>query len=204
MKGVCALIIIPAAMYIIFRGAFHQCLNDRIYSTILMILNCWTLLGILICTFMLAPEHQRDHKKLWLVFFVPTIGWYLCTPLYCSIKTSMDKNEIYFGSKNQPAKSEEPVVFVQKQHDSLPIFYARYPIKAGDAFTAKNLKVQTAEAVNFDGTVIANSESFFGEKGNANSILSHKAKRSINAGEAIKNSNVEPPFEDRFVLHRKD
>lgn len=218
-KAVCAFIAIPFAMYFIFPGAAHLCLNDKNFSFVLMVLNSWTVLGVLICTFILAPEHQKNHKQLWLVFFVPTIGLYLTAPLYCSLKFSIDRafssvtsqlanTPKYYMlddgtvAKTDPAAQERSDTKTEVR--SAPaIFYARYPIKAGESFNAKNLKVLSAEAEEAENSVIANQENYFGESGSVNSMLLRKAKRALKAGQTIKNSDIEPPYESRFVLHRK-
>ncbi len=219
-KAVSAFIAVPVAMYFIFPGAAHLCLNDQLFSLMLMVLNSWTVLGVLVCTFMLAPEYKRNHKQLWLVFFVPTIGLYLTAPLYCSVKYSIDRafssvtsqlanTPKYYMlddgtvAKTDPAAKERSDTKTEMRSGPA-IFYARYPIKAGVFFTIANVKVLPSEVDNVDGSVIANSESFFGEKGNLNSILSHKSKKPIEAGQAIKNSDIEPPFESRFVLRKKN
>lgn len=213
MKGVLSLILIPAAMYFVFRGAFHHCFNDKIYSIVLMILNAWTLIGILICTFLLAPRHQKAHKKLWLIFFVPTIGWYLLAPAFCVLKSSIDSA---MDLQNQPNTAGDYFDTVMPRKSGMnisttssaspleisphTIFYARYPLSPGTQFTIANVKVLTAEVKEVEGSILANSETYFGKEGSHNSILTHKAKNAIAAGTPIKNSDVDPPFESRLVL----
>lgn len=209
MKGVLSLILIPAAMYFVFRGAFHHCFNDKIYSIVLMILNAWTLIGILICTFLLAPRHQKAHKKLWLIFFVPTIGWYLLAPAFCVLKSSIDSQMQpglagdYFESNI--SRQSNLNISTSNSASKLEIsphtiFYARYPLSPGTQFTIANVKVLTAEVKEVEGSILANTETYFGEEGSPNSILAHKAKKAIAAGTPIKNSDVDPPFESRLVL----
>lgn len=207
-KAVSAFIAVPVAMYLIFPGAARLCLNDQLFSIMLMVLNSWTVLGVLVCTFMLAPEFKKNHKQLWLVFFVPTIGWYLIAPLYCSLKFSI--NRAYSSVILQTDESRPKIFMNEEKSDTKTkalsgpaIFYARYPIKAGESFNAKNLKVLSAEAEEVENSVIANLENYFGESGSVNSMLLRKAKRALKAGQTIKNSDIEPPYESRFVLHRK-
>lgn len=209
MKGVCALIMIPAGMYIVFRGAFHYCLNNQIYSIILMILNAWTLIGILICTFLLAPEHQTNHKRLWLVFFVPTIGWYLCAPLFFTINVAVARafSSVYTPLEDGSVVLTNPPENTNSDHQKInsklgpAIFYARYPLSAGTKFTIANVKVLSAEVKEAEDSILANSETYFGEDGSPSSILSHKAKHAIAAGAPIKNSDVEPAYSDEFILN---
>ena len=214
-KAVCALIAIPIAMYIIFPGAMHLCLQDKSYSIWLNIFNAWTVMGILICMFMLAPEHKKDHKKLWLVFFVPTVVFYLASPVFCAFKAAVAQESNskfypagdYFGS-NMPLVFQSQTNSTDAKSSSMkssatPIFYARYPIKAGESLNAKNLKVLSAEAEEIDNSVIANFENYFGASGSPNSMLLRKAKRALKAGQTIKNSDIEPPYDSRFVLHQK-
>ncbi len=229
-KAVCAFIAIPVAMYIIFPGAARLCLNDKLFSLLLMVLNSWTVLGVLICTFMLAPEYRKNHKQLWLVFFVPTIGLYLTAPLYCSLKFSIDrayssvKTQLEIASpkyymldngtvvKTDPTVQEDislsakPSAKPSPFKKNLPapaIFYARYPIQAGNAFSISNVKVLPAVDGASNEGILANSESFFGENGSIKSILAHKAKKMIEAGKIIKNSDIEPPYDENFVLPLK-
>lgn len=208
-KAVSAYIAVPVAMYFIFPGAARLCVNDQLFSILLITLNSWTLLGVLVCTFMLAPEYKRNHKQLWLVFFAPTIGLYLIAPLYCPIKISIDRAYSSVTSQmneNRPAIQPDSMERSDTKTEMLSgpaIFYARYPIKAGESFNAKNLKVLSAEAEEVENSVIANLENYFGENGSPNSMLLRKAKRALKAGQTIKNSDIEPPYESRFVLHQK-
>jgi hypothetical protein len=214
-KGVCAVIAVALVMSIIFPSAIQKCLKDDSYSLWLNIFNGWTIIGVLICSFMLAPEHRKNHKQLWLVFFVPTVVFYLASPVFCAFKAAVAQES---NSKFYPAgdyfEPNMPLVLQRQtnsndaksssmQSSATPIFYARYPIKAGDSFNAKNLKVLSAEAEEIDNSVIANLENYFGENGSPNSMLLRKAKRALKAGQTIKNSDIEPPYESRFVLHQK-
>lgn len=213
-KAVCAVIAVALVMSIIFQGAIQKCLKDDSYSVWLNIFNGWTIIGVLICSFMLSPENRKNHKQLWLVFFVPTVIFYLTSPIFFTLKASVDQANLksypagnYFGSSTpsftQEQTNSNDAKSSSMQSSATPIFYARYPIKAGDSFNAKNLKVLSAEAEEIDNSVIANLENYFGENGSPNSMLLRKAKRALKAGQTIKNSDIEPPYESRFVLHQK-
>lgn len=64
-----------------------------------------------------------------------------------------------------------------------------------------NVYAAGANAKVENGRILANSQTYSGADDGHDSILRRKAIRTIEKDRPIKNSDIEPPYSDEFILH---
>ncbi len=180
---------------ITYRDSITTLFHTDVFANALVISALWNVTGMTLCLYIQAPKIAFEVQKIliFVLFFAPTAS-------LLSIGPILNGNE----NPNFPKISEmfyQPPV--KSEFDSLHIFYARDSIEPGEPITAQNTIVLAGYRSDLDGAVKANGENHFGNLTDANSILHRKAKRSIDMGAPIRNSEIDPPFSDQFVFHQK-
>lgn len=178
-----------------YRDSLVSLFNTDSFAIALLLSALWNLIGMTFCLYFQSKKIAFEVQKIFtfVLFFAPTSSLLLIGPV-------LNGNEI----PNLPKVSE---MFYQppekSEFDSLHIFYARDSIEPGEPITAKNTIVLAGYRADLDGAIKASEENHFSKPENSNSMLHRKAKRPIEGGSPIKNSEIDPPFSDQFVFHQK-
>lgn len=101
--------------------------------------------------------------------------------------------------KTDPNAPYKPYFFTAA--NATPILFARCKITAGEPLVMSNVYAAGANAKVESGRILANSQTYSGADDGHDSILRRKATRTIEKDRPIKNSDIEPPYSDEFILH---
>lgn len=178
-----------------YRDSTFSHFTSDTLANALVLSALWNLIGMTFCLYFKTSKIALEMQKvlIFALFFAPTCSLLLIGPVLTNGAVPM-MPKISEMFDQPPEKSE---------FDSLHIFYARDSIEPGEPITAKNTIVLAGFRSDLDGAVKANGENHFSAPDNANSMLHRKAKRPIEGGSPIKNSEIDPPYSDQFVFHQK-
>jgi hypothetical protein len=211
-KALAAILLFQFLVLILFRDSVQYSLKDPGFLPWLIGANLWALGGLAACALPMERDSSYSRMQFWVLFMAPLTGVFVGA--YCieflnkaqhNITSSQSFSNGYFvdvqGELHKIDRNTPYIPRYRTAQRATPVFFARHEIPAGTALTVKNVYAAGAILNEEEGRIMANEKNYFGEKGSPDSIILRKTKRKLRAHESIKNSDVEPPYSEEFVLH---
>lgn len=210
-KIIVLVILLQILVLLFFRDAIYYSLKDPFFLPWLVGANIWAIAGLAACS--IPTEEKPDYSRMqfWVVFVAPLTGVFVGS--YCI--EYLNKAQTHTG----PSTSFSNQYFMDVRGDlhkidrtssykpqyitaarAIPVFFARHDIAAGATISFKDVYAAGANENEEDGRILANLQTYVEADKSIYSILARKAKHMISKDASIKNSDIEPPYTDEFVL----
>ncbi|MDX2107710.1 MAG: hypothetical protein SFY67_15015 [Candidatus Melainabacteria bacterium] len=209
-KALATVILLEILFLLFCRESIHHSINDPRFLPWLIGANLWAIGGLIVCSIPVNDNFNYSRRRFWILFLTPLIGVFLSAPLIEHLNNIPGTPATQFQGtwfmdaagelhKTDPNAPYKPYFFTAP--DATPILFARRKIPAGTALTMSEIYAAGANAKVESGRILATSKTYSGAIDGHDSILGRKAKRKIDKDEPIKNSDIEPPYSDEFILH---
>lgn len=211
-KALATVILLEILFLFCCREWIPHSINDPRFFPWLIAANLWAVGGLIACSIPINVNDNFNYsrRRFWILFLTPLIGVFLSAPLIEHINDIPISPVTQFESrwfmdaagvlhKTDPNAPYKPYFFTAP--DATPILFARRKIPAGTALTMSDIYAAGANANIESGRILATSKTYSGANDGHDSILSRKATRTIDKDRPIKNSDIEPPYSDEFILH---